>query len=141
MIPKLERFKSVLLGLDDQVNDFIREAFEDNKSVVEDLNIQQLQEGKRSDGQVLPDYSPASVEVYGKPPGAIKLFDEGDFYRGITLDVSENESELSGQESKTAELQFEFGEQIIGLSEESAEEFKNEYIRPTIFEGLKLIFS
>ena len=135
---KLDNIKAQILGIGVVIENAIETSFRENDSVIEDLNIVQLQKG---DGETLPDYSPTSVEVYGKPAGPIKLFDEGDFYRGINLQAGASEAELTGKDSKTAELQFEFGEEIIGLSEESLEQFKNEYISPEIFEALKRAFS
>lgn len=59
----------------------------DTKDVLLDLNVEQLHKGQKSDGRFMPDYSPVSVEVYGKPPGPIKLYDTGAFYRGFMLDI------------------------------------------------------
>jgi len=61
----------------------VQDAFNEEAYFAEDLNREQLMEGKGGDRQ-MPDYSPTSVTKYGKPAGPIKLFDEGNFQKGIT---------------------------------------------------------
>ena len=54
------------------------------QAIIEELIItEQLSKGKRGDGTTLPNYSKRSFEVFGKPEGAIKLFDTGEFYKSI----------------------------------------------------------
>jgi hypothetical protein len=137
MIPRLTQLKEKLANLNPVVLEGIQETFQDNDSVVEDLNISQLQMGQRSDGTFLPDYSPRSVAVFGKPPGPIRLFDTGAFYRGITLTAARELAELAGRDEKTDELEFEYGERIIGLSEENRRMFQNVYLREGIHEALR----
>lgn len=110
--------------------DFLRELLEQLAPVIEDLNIAQLQQGERADGSSLPDYSETSVKVYGKPRGAIKLFDQGDFYRGITVKLSINKLEIEGTDSKTAKLQNTYGANILGLQEDSIDSLRQDYIEP-----------
>jgi hypothetical protein len=52
----------------------------------------------------MPNYSPVSVEVYGKPPGPIKLFQTGAFYRGFMLDVNGNILTITSSDPKTDKL-------------------------------------
>lgn len=110
--------------------DFLRNLLEEIAPIIEDLNIAQLQEGQRADGSSLPDYSETSVKVYGKPRGAIKLFDQGDFYRGITVKLSFNKLEIEGNDSKTAKLQNIYGSNILGLQDSSIDTLRQDYIEP-----------
>ena len=130
--------KNKLQNLPSELPRLLQETFEELASTVEDFNIFQLQEGQRADGTFLPDYSPRSVNVFGKPPGPIRLFDEGDFYRGITLKVTSEGIELEGLDIKTEMLQFRYGANVIGLSEESIDTLGREYVLPLLREKIIL---
>lgn len=107
----------------------IEHAVKELSPVIEDMNTAQLQLGKRSDGSSLPNYSPVSVAVYGKPAGPIKLFDQGDFYKGITTKVGTTSFSLVGEDSKTEMLSLRYGDNIIGLSDEHIKELSHDYIK------------
>lgn len=107
----------------DNSTSFVQEAVESLRSVIEDLNTAQLQKGLRPDGTSLPPYSPVSVAKYGKPAGAIRLFDQGDFYRGITLETGATAFELVGNDSKTGMLTEAYGV-VIGLTAYSLQEVR-----------------
>ena len=120
--------KKKLIELESVLPSMLAEVFTEIASEVEDANILQLQKGQRGDGSFLPDYSPASVNRFGKPPGPIRLFDEGDFYRGIILKVFPNGIELQGRDIKTDMLQHIYGEGILDLTEESLERLKQDFV-------------
>ena len=141
MIQRLNDLVSKFRLLDSDVLRGIEDTFRENDTVIEDLNISQLERGERSDGVILDDYSPISVEVYGKPPGPIRLFDTGDFYKGITLTAATDAATLSGRDSKTAELQSDYGDEIIGLTEENKKVFRDEYLRIGILDAIKESFN
>lgn len=103
------------------------EVLEENRTYLEDANIEQLQDGLRADGVYLPDYSPVSVWKYGKPEGPIKLFDSGAFYRGIVAVMNPAGVEIEGRDSKTKKLMADYGAEILGVSEENLQWFQ-EYI-------------
>ncbi len=79
----------------------------------------QLQQGLRSDDTTLPDYSFRSVFQYGKPPGPIRLYDQGDFYRGFLFDVRQDIFILDSADSKTMMLKKRYGEDIAGLGSDA----------------------
>lgn len=108
-----------LVELQDNIIPLLKLTFEDLAIKIEQLNIEQLQRGERADGTPLPFYSPVSVAVYGKPAGRIKLFDTGEFYMGITVVINDDGIEIVGRDIKTEMLQIRYGENIVGLSEES----------------------
>jgi hypothetical protein len=128
--------KKRILNIPELINESIEEAFFDNREQIENMNRDQLRKGKRGDGVTLPDYSRASVVVYGKPAGPIRLFDQGDFYKGITLDVDNDEAHLLGTDEKTDELERTYGNSIIELSEENKKIIRDEMIKPTIFKRI-----
>lgn len=102
------------------------EVIEENKTFLEDYNVMQLSEGERADGVILPDYSPVSVHKYGKPPGPIKLFDTGAFYRGIIAVMNPTGVEMEGRDSKTEKLKADFGADILGVTENNFERFQQD---------------
>lgn len=134
----LTELKNKLINLPSEIPFMLAEVFTELASTVEDFNIFQLQKGERADGSTLPNYSPRSVQVYGKPAGPIKLYDEGDFYRGITLKVVPGGIELVGLDVKTAMLQLRYGDDIIGLSEESIDRLMKEYVKPLLEEKIAI---
>lgn len=107
----------------------------ENAAFIEDLNREQLSQGERSDGSILPPYAPVSVAM-GKPPGPIRLFDEGDFYEGINLSVFDDKMVFTGEDEKTPMLIERYGQMILGLSDESIETLLN-YIKPQILRKLQ----
>lgn len=117
-----------LKSLDKQVNPFMREIIKEFSPEIEDLNAEQLKKGERSDNASLPDYSPTSVSVYGKPPGPIRLYDQGDFWDGIRTKIEEDGFTLVGTDTKTPKLKRDYGEEIIGLQKSSIEYLENMYI-------------
>jgi len=72
----LERLKAIHIPIEAE-NAFNQEAY-----FAEDLNREQLMSGQGGD-RLMPDYSPVSVRKYGKPAGGIRLYDKGDFQKGI----------------------------------------------------------
>jgi hypothetical protein len=116
-----------------------RFAIIESSEFIEELNRQQLSEGQRSDGSTLPDYSPTSVNLFGKQPGPIKLFDEGDFYDGINVNVFDDEFRLDGEDEKTSMLIARYGDMILGLTEEN-KQVLIDYIRPIIINLMKTFY-
>lgn len=68
----------------------------------------------------MPNYSPVSVEVYGKPAGPIKLYETGAFYRGFMLDVNGNILTITSDDPKTDMLYKRYAtlkHNIFGLNQ------------------------
>lgn len=83
----------------------------------------QLAQGLRSDDSTLPEYSFRSVFQYGKPPGPIRLYDTGDFYRGILLDVRKDIFILESADPKSTMLQNRYGKDILGLGTDALQKY------------------
>lgn len=108
------------------------------KTYITVLNVKQLKEGKRSDGISLPDYSETSVKIYGKPAGAIKLFDTGDFYNSIEAKTEKSTIKLISTDPKYTQadinLRGRYGKEILGLTEKNIENVREKIISPLIIE-------
>jgi len=102
------------------------------EDVATNMNTDQLFKGERSDGSNLPDYSPASVNVFGKPQGPIRLFDSGDFYRGFIFANAQFPLFFTSTDEKTDELTFDYGENIFGLNQENKTDLAKSYILPEL---------
>ena len=78
--------------------------------------------GIDSEGVSLGDYSPVSVQKYGKPEGHIRLYDTGEFYESFKVVVNGINAEITAKTQKEdVDLAEEYGKQIIGLTNESKE--------------------
>lgn len=115
----LDTLKSKLIGIKVNILSLIAEVIEENSSLIEDLNISQLEKGQRADGVTLPNYSRTSVMKFGKPAGPIKLFDKGDYYKSITLKVFDKYFESTNTDSKDEELRGRYGDEILGISDDN----------------------
>lgn len=126
--------RNKMVSLNVQIYLILQEAFNDPtvKAQIEDKIIEQLQRGERGDGEKLPNYSPVSVAVYGKPAGPIKLFDTGDFYRGVTIEVTREGIIIYDTDGKTETLVVDYGKEILELQEQSIDEINQDVIIPVV---------
>jgi hypothetical protein len=115
------------------------------------LNKQQLEKGEYVSGVNLPDYSEISVEIFGKPDGAMTLNHTGDYYESFKAILTDTEILLESNPIKTdkgvttnIEKKYgaDYGEDIKGLNEsnftiikESIEEEAINQIRRILFGG------
>jgi hypothetical protein len=86
------------------------------------IQLDQLEDGKRPDGTFFDDYSPASVNLYGKPSGPIKWKDSGYFYEGIRAIIGNNEITILNDGTfdefgSKFDLEIRFKETIIGIQD------------------------
>lgn len=128
-----ERIKSINL------NGIAERALQVNQGEISDLNREQLQEGITSTGGFLPDYSPASVNMFGKEPGPIKLKDTGDYYEGIIPMFSDTSFDLMGTDIKTDMLEKRYSRygNPVGLTDENISDL-GQIILPDVQRELRL---
>lgn len=96
------------------------------KAIVE-LNTkdQLFNKGINSDGETLGNYSPVSVQNYGKPAGHIRLYDSGDFYKSFKVQREGEDFTIIADTMKTSDtgqltdLATVYGIDIIGLTNDS----------------------
>jgi hypothetical protein len=84
---------------------------------------QLFNEGILSDGSLLPEYSEASVNEYGKRDGHIQLKDTGEFYRSFVVKVDPRGMEIIANTKKGDSLKDDlasrYGLNILGLTDEN----------------------
>lgn len=100
---------------------------------------QLFKDGIDSLGADLPDYSDASVNVYGKRPGHMTLKDTGEFYQSFVVRVDRTGINIIADTQKEDKDLLEYGE-IIGLTDENIELLRDmliinyrEYLRDKLF--------
>lgn len=112
--------------------EILKKIFErkDVQDLVQSMNIDQLQVGKRSDGVELPPYSKRSVKKFGKPNGPILLYDTGAFYESIHIVVDASGVNIAAEPQKENTNLFNaYGLDIIGLDDAHKQEL-SEFIKP-----------
>ena len=80
---------------------------------------QLFDDGIRSDSSSLPDYSDASVNIYGKRPGPMTLKDTGAFYQSFFVKVDSSGIIINADTVKEDTDLLKYGEKILGLTEEN----------------------
>jgi hypothetical protein len=93
---------------------------------------QLFNEGIKSDGSFLPDYSKTSVEMYGKPDGHIMLKETGQFYRSFVVKVDPKGLQIIADTLKGSgindDLAVRYGIDILGLTDENQNVISNALI-------------
>lgn len=131
MIEELERLKAKFEGLPAVMPDILQESASALTTLIEDLNLEQLERGERVDGSKLPDYSPASVLIFGKTPGPMNLNHTGAYWRGIRAVVTSAGIELEGTDMKSEMLELRYGD-TTGLQQASVDKLADEYLPPEV---------
>ena len=107
------------------------------------ITLQQNQmydHGVDSKGVTLGEYSDASVEIYDKPRGHIRMYDSGDFFKSIKVKAQEGEIIISADTIKTAwdgavDLLARWPE-LLGLNDDSLQKIRT-YIRPLFIDEVR----
>ncbi len=130
------------------------QVIEASVDTMADLNAEQIDSGLKANGEVMPDYSQASVEFYGKQPGPIRLRDTGAFQAGffvtikggkVVFDSSDKKRDMliNGDTAFTKEfgrtgLEVGYGEEVFGLSEKYKLEAMREAVRPEFIKKMEV---
>lgn len=136
ILEALENIADTLRKIQQDLPALIGEVIEDNEDLIRQMNIEQLQEGQRSDGSTLPNYSIGSVQKFGKRPGPMTLEDTGAFHRGIRVRAGKTFAEIIGTDPKTGMLEALYDLTIIGLSEDNLERLKFEILVPGLIDKI-----
>jgi hypothetical protein len=105
----------------------IEAIINDNEKKVTELIQQQLSEGKRGDGTLLPMYK-ESTKIIKRERGTIllgdriALIDTGEFWNSIFATAYKGSVEIDAKDWKRDELVARYDEEIFLLSKESLEE-------------------
>lgn len=127
------------------INSIAEASIESVKEEIADKNKEQLKKGYNKFGELIGDTKPYESELYAfekynKNPmpglGNPDLHDTGDFYEGITTEVSNGIIKTESTDSKNEELQAKY-KGILSLNEESRIEIVDESLRPAMVKEFK----
>ena len=112
------------------VEKVVKQSILTTSETYSELNREQLKSGLKADNSVMPNYSKTSVEVFGKPSGAIMLFDTGAFHKSFKTDVAgENIIITSNDIHNLAER---YSDEIFGLSDNVQEIYSENVFLPEL---------
>lgn len=122
--PILKKIESIPVG------DIVRKAVEQNKSIAEDLNADQMNSGLNSKNQpITPEYTEFTKQIKrakGQPTNRVTLRDEGDFHRSLFLESVSDGFSFSSNDPKAPDLAEKYGDDIFGLNGRSEEELSEQ---------------
>lgn len=104
-----------------------------------DINTdeQLYEKGIDSLGQSLQEYTAFTKQIKrqkGQPTDRTTLKDTGDFYDAFKLDSKTFPFGVTSTDPKTEELEFKYGEEIFGLTEENEKEYLTDPIEPALLD-------
>jgi hypothetical protein len=110
------------------------------------LNIEQINQGLRSDGsEILPSYSDFTIEMKklkGQPYDRVTLQDTGDFYRGIKSDVNGLTIDTESTDWKNEKLKKKYETskgKLFGLDKEFKAEYVEKDLRPAFNDKIEKV--
>lgn len=126
-----------------QAADTAVQAAKPLKSLIEELNTenQLFQQGRSGQGlAIVPAYRPMTVRIKkakGQPFNRVTLRDTGDFHRSIqAVWRRAGEIEIQAGDSKANDLKDKYGDDILGLNDDSLTRLRDK-LRPILIENLR----
>lgn len=118
------------------------EALKETTDNYEGHQVEQLFDGKKSDGRdITPfysDYTIAEKKAKGQPYDRVTLADTLKFYEGIHVDVQSDRLIVDSSDSKSPMLQKRYGQKIFGLGGEYKRRYVAEDLRPAFIRKIRL---
>jgi hypothetical protein len=124
-----------VLELIENLNNFdiekvVKQSISITAPTIAELNREQLKSGKRADNSNMPNYSKASVNLFGKPAGSIMLFDTGSFHASITVQVKGDEILTTAKDLYN--LSDKYTDEIYGLADPQQEIYNENVFYPEL---------
>lgn len=118
----------------------IQSTLEETKDEWTELNRHQMLAGQGSDGVALPEYSPVSVQQFGKPPGPWRLYDTGSFQKKMQTRFTRKDIAVFSTDEKSEYLQMlvfaKVKTDIFGLQAKNKAKFAISTFKPVFFKKL-----
>lgn len=105
-----------------------------NESVAVNMITDQLWSGELGDGTQMPPYSPTSVAKFGKPAGPWRLYDQGDYYKGIFMEAAkfpvmfDNRDPKTGKIAEMLEAKGGNADEILTINSSNKDDLARNYI-------------
>lgn len=134
----LDEAKRKLKELRDSFNLLLKEAFDEQKSLIIDYNAneQMYKRGEDSKGSIIrPAYRPATVRIKkakGQPTNRVTLKDSGRFHRTLIVTPKDNHVEITSDLHYSKYLFRKYGDDVLGIQEELLKDFVKLYVLPKI---------
>ena len=118
----------------------VERASDRQESLMEDLNVQQMEQGINSEGnRILPEYAPSTKAIKRKksqPVDKVTLKDTGQFHSQVRVKRYPSKKELVSYDSKSEKLQTKYGPEILGLTDENMTIIK-ENMKPLMISDIR----
>ena len=119
---------------------YLSEIIKENEAWICDMNTenQLFEQGINRVGVDIMDYAPYTPktieikEIKGQPTNRVTLRDTGEFHASFRVITSNDSFTITADDWKTEFLMRQYGRQIIGLTDENAQELITEYIYPDL---------
>lgn len=112
------------------VEKVVKQSISATSQTIAQLNREQLKSGKRADNSTMPNYSDASINLFGKPAGPIMLFDTGSFHSSITVQVKGDEILTTAKDLYN--LSDKYTDEIYGLADVQQEIYNENVFYPEL---------
>lgn len=134
-----------LKSLESEMFEAVKMVLQDNKEIILDMNSEEqlYEKGITRHGVEIASfapYSPITVEIKrekGQPTNRVTLRDEGDFHYSFFIAFTETGFEIKASDWKAKNLVANYGESILGLTEENFRDLAVNYVAPEILKILK----
>lgn len=135
LIDKLESYE-------EEINKYMEAATIEAADTIIDMNIGQLYDsGENRNGQkITPEYAPATVEIKrakGQPTNRVTLRDTFKWQSSFWIQYYQDGFEIKASDWKTEQLTMKYGEEILGLQDESVKWLNENFYLPTLIRELK----
>lgn len=114
------------------VEKVVKQSISATSQIIAQLNREQLKSGKRADNSTMPNYSDASVNLFGKPAGPIMLFDTGAFHASITVQIKGDEVITTGKDLYNLSDPKKYTDEIYGLADVQQEIYNENVFYPEL---------
>lgn len=126
---RIDTFIQGIKEFQENISSYIQEYLVLREVDIVDLNVhnQLFDQGVNADGVKLWDIAPYKVQTIlhkkeiGLPSNRVTLYETGDFYKSVIVRFFDDAFELIANNWKVEELQRKYGENILGLTQESME--------------------
>ena len=122
---ELEQLYKNVISVREELNTLVAIAGEKNKEELADLNVEQMNEGLRSDGKkIVPEYSPNYAKLKGFKTPNLKL--TGDFHSGVFVERKGDKLLFDSSDEKTDKLESQYTENIFGIAPKNEQKAADE---------------
>jgi len=137
---KLVALIEKLKAIDQNIILTIEKVIQENEALILDMNTQDqlFDKGINREGVSINSfapYAPLTIQIKsmkGQPTSRVTLRDEGDFHHSFYIEYHDGGFEIRASDWKTEMLMANYGDTIIGLSDQNFKELAENYVYPAL---------